>query len=285
MSSFLLIGAVLIALPGFKRRSKPVQIPDLPAMEESADYTETKQGITLQAKRLNKSEAELILGKRAGRLWHQTRLRKTKRRKKQRACGSRKTKQIIPIQLSIKNQTDRTVTIGAQDINLKLTDGNTVAKRLRRRPFFAALTTAMTGIAILAFLAATTNGLGSLAFLGCCGAGTGKISALLASAVYGGAVLCMYGSVFTVLATPVVTTNKAMRTTTENRRVKKTVTKHNFATIIRVAPDQSIDTLIFVAEDDYKETFDINVQNENSSHYVPFNVKMRDIESPFNEKK
>ncbi len=260
INSFLLIGAVLIALPGFKRRSKPVEIPDLPAMEESADYTETKQGITLQAKRLNKSEAEQILGKRAGRLWYQTRLRKTKRRKKQRICRRRKIEQVIPIQLSIKNKTNHAVTIEAEDIDLHLTDGKTVEKRLCRRPFFAALGTAITCVAVMASLLAITSGLANIAFLGCC-CSTAKISPLLISSAYCGTVFFGYGYMFTFLATPVVTTHKAVGITTENRRIKKTITKHNFENMIQVEPDQRIDTLIFVAEDDYKETFDINVQN------------------------
>jgi len=34
-----------------------MEIPNLPAMEESADYTETKQGITLQAEQIQKNDS------------------------------------------------------------------------------------------------------------------------------------------------------------------------------------------------------------------------------------
>lgn len=265
ISPFLLIGMSVALLPGFKRRSTPLPIPSLPEMGESVDYKEAKQGITLRAKRLSKPETEQILGKRAGRLWHQSRLRKTKRRK--RACRSRKTEQIIPIQLSIINRTDRSVTIRNEDIDLQLVDGKTVEKRLRRSSFFAAVGTAITSVAVMASLLALTNGLINIAFLGCCGGA--KISPLLASSAYIGAIFFGYGSMFTFLATPVVTTHKAMKTTTENKRVKKTIDKNSFENMIQVEPGQEVNTLIFVAEDDYKENFNIAIQD------TAFNVTLK----------
>ncbi len=268
ISSFLLIGTVLIALPGFKRRSKPVEILDLPTMEESADYTEIKQGITLQAKRLNKPEAEQILGNRAGRLWHQSKLRKAKRRRKQRTCRSRKTEQIIPIQLSIKNQTNRTVALETEDIDLQLTDGKTVAKRLQRWSFAPAVITVLVGTALVGVVTAGISY--SALWLWFAPLTTAAANVWLAAT--GGA--CIVNA-FLVIGTPVVATGKVVQTAREGRRIRGAIKKHNFETMIQVEPDQSINTLIFVAEDDYKETFDINVQNEDNSHSVPFNVKIK----------
>ncbi len=275
ISPFLLIGAVLIVLPGYKRRSTHTQIPILPAMEQSVDYAETKRGITLQAKQLSKTEAEQILGKRAGRLWHQSKLRKTKRRKKQRTRRSRKTELIIPIQLSIRNQRSCSVTVGAQDIELQLADYNTVTKRLHRSAFVPPVGIVLAGIAITYVLVLVLLSI-ALPFL--IATKWGSVSAAAATASLAGAAVCVAGFVFVSCATPVVATGKAIKTTMENRRIKRVLDKNSFADTLHVAPDKSIDTLIFVAEDDYKETFVINVQqgDEENTQTVPFSVTLNE---------
>ena len=263
IGALLLIGAVLVVLPGFKRKSTPIHIPSLSAMEDP-DYDQTKQGITLQAKRLSQSETEQTFGKRATRLWRQSRLRKTKRRRRQRTW--RKVEQIIPIQISIKNQTKNPVTLGTDDIGLQLTDGNTVTKRLRISPLSAAIGSLITGTVVVA----------SIGIIG-------GVVALFTSAVTGatakiGAAVFGYSIMFARITTLVAATKTAVQTTAQNRRVRRTLAKHNFANALQIEPDQVVDTLIFVAENDYKETFDLNVQSgsDENTHAVPFTVTLQE---------
>jgi len=263
--SLLFFGVLLMILPGFRRRSNRQPIPSLPAIE-SADYAETKEGITLQAKQLNKPEAEQILGKQAGKLWQQSRLRKKNRRKNQRTRRRPKTDQIIPIQLSIKNETNQTATINSQDIDLHLIKGNEIAKRLRKRSLFAAVCTTLIYSASIVILLALRDAFGLVAFVG-----SGPIAAI-----------ALYGEIFLAgaaggasLASPIASTRTMIKSSSENRRVRKIINKNSFANVIDVAPGQQAETLIFVAKCDYQATFDINVQIDGSD--IPFTVTLQEL--------
>lgn len=286
MSLFLLIGAVLVALPGARRKPKPVKFPSLPSIETSADYTHTKQGITLQAKRLNKPEAEQILGKRAGRLWQKKRLKqkwhRVKRRKTVRNSKPRYTGSIIPIQLSIKNQTGRPVAIRPKDIDLNLSDGKEIAKRLHRNPFIPALIALTAGAAIGVAVAATAAWAAGVVLSANIVAGILHTTASVSTAMTGLATCTSILSPFVIIGTPIIARNRAVKTTKDNRRMKNILDKNNLASTIQVTPGKTVGTLIFVAESDYKETFAINAQKGGTENAqpVPFTVALQTPSTP-----
>ncbi len=222
------------------------------------DYQATKQGITVCVKQLCQEDCKPLLGNRAGRLWKKHRRRKP----------------IIPLQLAITNQTNRLVALQPQDIDLKLTPYNTVARRLHRNSFIQLFGELFAGVAITGALvvgtviALSTSGL--LLVL------IGNIKALIPAAIISGAGL-LIPPLFLTIGTPAISTWNVARTAKQNVAIKKELKSYSLRHALLIEPYQTVDTLIFVSKDNYKQDFEIAMRDPKlPQNRIPFKVKLQD---------
>ncbi len=251
-----LVSTIIGALPGCKR--KPGSAAYLRPLATYIDYQKTKQGITLRAKKLSAEDCKSLLGNRAGLLF------KKRRRKKP----------IMPIQISITNQTRSLVALQPKDINLELTPYNAVANRLQRSSFAQAFGKLFGGIAIAGTLIA-----GSLVALSTSGVllvVIGSIKAFAPAALIGTSAL-LITPFFLVVATPAVSTATVVRTSRQNAAIKRNLKENSLRHTVLVEPGETLDTLIFVTKQQYKQEFDITMRNpHNPQNRILFHVKLLD---------
>jgi hypothetical protein len=249
--------SMLVAvLPGCKR--KPGAHAYLRPLSTYIDYHKTKQGITLRAKKLSAEDCKSLLGTRAALLF------KKRRRKKP----------IFPIQISITNQTRSLVALQPKDIDLELTPYNDVAHRLQRSSFAQAFGKLFGGIAIAGTLIA-----GSIIALSTSGVllvVIGSIKAFAPAALIGSSAL-LITPFFLVVATPAVSTATVVRTSRQNTAIKQELKANSLRHTVLVEPGETLDTLIFVTKQQYKQEFDITMRNpHNPQNRIPFHVKLLD---------
>ena len=246
---------ILTLVPGCKKKSS--LNPYLRPLTSYIDYQSTKQGITLRAKFLSARDCIPFLGNNAHRLFKRHRRRPA----------------IFPIQLSITNNTNKLAALEPKDIDLRLTDYHNVAERLHRNSFIQAFGGIAAGLLITATLA-----FGSIFALSASGmllVIIGSIKALAPIAIFGGSAL-LITPVFLVIGTPVVSTIKGVKTARHNRRIKNDIKEHSLKHALVVEPGETIDTLIFVQKNHYKDQFFVTFVNpENTEDRIPFHVRLQ----------
>ncbi len=252
----LIAAIVLIAiLPGCKHKN--IRLPYLQPLTSYIDYQETKQGVTMRAKQLSPENCKSLLGERADRLW-----------KKQR-----RRHPIFPLQLSITNTTNHLVALKPSDIDLKLTEYQSVASRLHRNSLMQVFGGVAAGLIVTGLLA-----IGSAFALSASGmllVILGSVKALAPLAILGCSALIVT-PFFLVIGTPIVSTMKGIQTSQYNHMVKKELKERSLAHALVVEPHQTIDTLIFVAKPNYKRKFVITISDpEQAQNHIAFRVRLR----------
>ena len=253
----LIVGMGLTIIPGCKRKN--IQPPYLRPLTSYVDYQKNKEeeNVTLRAKKLSPQDCESLIGPHARRLFK-------KHRRRQPIC---------PIQLSItNNDPQRSLSLEPKNISLSLTNAQTVVNRLQRDSFIQAFGGIAAGLFITGILA-----FGSIFALSASGmllVIIGSMQALAPLAVLGGSAL-LVTPFFLVVGTPIVSTVKGIQTSKQNYKLKKEIEEHSLDQSLIVEPGETVDTLIFVEKQKYKEKFAISLTNpENEHERINFHVQL-----------
>lgn len=244
----------ILFVPGCKR---PIhKQPYLRPLTSYIDYHTIKQGITLRVKQLSAQDCKPLLGERAHRLFKKHRRRRP----------------VIPLQLSITNDTHNLAALDPKNIDLPLADPRAIATRLQRNSFIQAFGGIAAGLVVTTVLA-----LGSVFALSASGillVIIGSMKALAPLALLGGSAL-LVTPFFLIIGTPVVSTIKGVQTTKNNQLIKREIKDHSLKHALIIEPHQTIDTLIFVEKSQFQQQFTITIANpEKAQEKISFHVTL-----------
>ena len=240
-----IIAVAVCLLSGCATRYAPNSIKPL-SQENLADYKKTHGHVTMQAKELSFAECQEIFGDRTKRLF-------TKR------------KPLVPIQLTIENNSNNTWLLTESMIDLPLEPSGRVISRLQNSALCRALTVA--GMA-----------LGS----GCILTGLGGILFILTTNVYRGSSIGLAG-LFGIgmvaaghllgvssLVLPVIT---GVNTSHENKDIKDYIQRTNLGKALIIKPGQTVNMLLFVLEKQFKPNFTVTLIDQHDEQRTEsFNV-------------
>ena len=220
-------------------------IPFLRPLTSYIDYHRTQRNITLRVKRLSPEECKPFLGSRAPALFKKRRSRKP----------------IYPIQISVTNRADFPIILKPEYIHLKLTPYAKVLSRIEHNTFLNVFGTLLASV----FIGGSLIAAGTLAF------SAGGIFAFLLGTnslfVAGPLVVAGVGAFvvtpfFLVIGTPISTTIRGVQVVQENQLRYKEVAKRTLTEGITIKPLQTVDTIIFVSQEDYSSHFKVNLGDQ-----------------------
>ncbi len=221
----------IVCLPAcLKNKKLPGQLKPL---RSYLNYESTQNNITLRAKKLSKRETIKTFGIRGKQLFNKQR------------------KTILPVQLSIENNSTELLVLKPEHIGLKLTSYRRVAQRFQKNTLFQILGTLTIGA--LATAAVATGGVAALIIGG---------MATSVPLIIVGTATCVASPFFLLIGAPIATTIKGIETAKANTAAKRGVKEKTLPPVLLIEPGQTIDTLIFVLKRDYRPYFDVTFVNQ-----------------------
>lgn len=221
----------LVTLSGCVRAPKYTPRPLTKLTKETADYSQTKDNVTVMAKKLTGAESAETFG---------TDLTTLK-------------EGITPVQLTVENNNPINMQINSKDVNLRLLSEKNITEKLShsvgaRVAGYGALMGSSAGLAVGGFFA-TVEGVVSLAYIG-----VGM--PLLAT----GSVL-LFGGAALFVAAPIIGIINAVKTAKVNKLIKADVEEKTLSTLT-IQPNETKNTLIFVHTKDLPNEFNLKVAHE-----------------------
>jgi len=236
----------------------------LPSLKESVhvDYQETKEQVTVRAKKFTHNDCDTFFGDRASKI----------------LSGKRP---LQPIQLCIENSSKVAVLLFDENINLRLVPTQMVAGRLT--PYRFATSAIWSGVGLFGLSVITLPWLFPAAF---------PLFCHILGAF--GTILSVNGAVFFFLSAPLILVATPFIFIADNalfrscpKELKNCIHKTEKGKAVVIHPDGIIDMLIFVHCDQFKPTFDVTLLNENDqTKKQTFTVHLpaQDITAPNNAK-
>lgn len=212
------------------------------------DFQATKDQVTVRAKELDGHDCDKIFGE----------------------CGSKLTtgkNPLVPIQLSIENNSDVAWLLPESKIKLDLVPTKYIMNRLH---------TDSSGIAGACFgigaLAAVT-GIGLIVAIPTACVGSLAIGALAIGGWCTGVALTAAAGLL-IIATPFIIIVQTNDATIENDKIDTYVQKTSLGKSLLIRPDKTVDVLLFVDEESYKNRFEITLINDVENKKLPFTISL-----------
>lgn len=222
----------IILLPGCIGSKQKYSIKPLEplAHQESLIYKDSQENITVHVKKLSDTECVDLFGGRAIRL-------------------VRGKNPLVPVQISIGNNTESTCILNAKNIRLSVIPSKRVMGRLQN----SSLKTALTALGISLGVAAVTGVVGGLALNACYTASSYPLLGIAGATAVTTATLL-------VLGTPFFMIKASAPTRTENKRIKKYLKRQGLGDSLIVEAGQTTDALFFVYKKDWKPSFMFSIE-------------------------
>ncbi len=234
-----------------------------PLTEQTKQYQETKNGITIRAKVLDETETKDIFGKNAQKLFTKKRFKlKTNVEKPVTIKDA-----IVPIQFTLSNNSQKIIHLQEKDINLPLVTTKQVTKRLYYNP--AGRIFACIGICIASSIALglLPTGIGILTVSSSVGT-CALMNPAGVLAIYIGAVAA---GTFFITATPTTATYQGIKARKANNTISEDIKEKNIKEI-SIASNQTVSFLLFVPKSYFKSEFDFSVHTLDEK--IIFNVNL-----------
>ena len=225
---------VLIMLPGCKKQKPLHRTQPLKVLNQHLNYEGTHNGVSLRIRKLGRKECIKLFGRAGRRLVSKTR------------------RPLMPLHLSIANNSDESYVLKQKNIDLDIINCNSAAGRLR--PSVPLKTVgAIAGGAVLTTLVAAT------------GAGLLLLGATLASApvIMSGIATCASSAAIFLIATPVASAVKGVRAVNECRLINQDMQEKTLVNNATIKAGTKADTLVFVPLRKMKSEFSITLESNN----------------------
>ena len=251
---------ILLILSGCGPKYQKINLE--PLTEQTKQYQETKNGITIRAKTLDEAETKAIFGKNAQKLFEENNYYFRKKRKVIKAIQT----PIIPIQISITNNSLEPISFEKEDIELPLLDYKWIHSLLELSTSKRVLATV--GIGLIGTIAVGVSTLAVLApftFPITCPCAFGLW--FVASALTSGAFLC------TVV--PGTAIYQSVKTKQANQLLQEDIKENSITNKIIVQPEEQKNMLFFVSDVDFKSEFDFSVHTPQDTNTFKINLNQK----------
>lgn len=243
--SLLLIGILIICLPGCKKPNYTLK--DFSPRPTLLECTNTQDGVTLQIKKLNKSEAQALFNGRGSRL-----------------LSKRKT--IYPFLLSINNKSASSFILDPKNISIPLANYQTITSRIYSHTSRRIITPLLIGIV------GTTVSFFAAAYITILGA----IAVMPAVIKAGYATLGVSG--FFAVGSPVLSYYQGNHALAVNEAIDRDLKNKMLHECIEINPGQSINSLIFIPSRSYNSSFTINLIEKATGQRLSFDIELAEGE-------
>jgi hypothetical protein len=229
------IAASILLLPACGPQYKPRALK--PLSQKTVQYEETKNDITVRANPIPKAELNEIFGGQGANLAHAP---------------------IVPIQISIQNNSNNTLTFDPRKSTIAFADHQLVASYLQHSTFLKG-----SSIIVLGLIAAGAVYTFTFPFM-VAWAFFGSYFYLMATGM-----AAMTGI---LVLTPAVSIFYVKKAAVTNHKIEHDVKSKTISEITNIGPNEELDAILFADKKSFKNNFEITLENEETREEIPFTV-------------